>query len=75
MVTSPMLPFAGLSLLPHTKRPSVEGNKLYTLGPAVFYVYSDVVHLEKSRRVDGNAVTTFVPVTVEELMARAKKAA
>jgi hypothetical protein len=69
---------AGLVLVPNTRRPTVEGNKLYSLGPASFYVYSDVVFLEKLHKVAvpsasglHNVVSAFVPVSVDELLAAA----
>lgn len=64
----------GLSVLPHDRRHDHEGKRLYQCGPATFFVYNDVVFLEKSVKVEvpaalglHNTVSTFIPVSVEEL--------
>jgi hypothetical protein len=66
----------GLSVLPHDRRHDHEGKRLYQCGPATFCVYNDVVFLEKSVKVAvpaalglHNVVSTFTPVSVEELFA------
>ncbi len=64
----------GLSVLPHDRRGTHEGKRLFLLGGATFYIYNDVVFMEtraKSSTPGEKLPPVFAPVSVEQLLSAA----